>query len=61
MRANRPRAGKGEAAKDERKPATAAMIEQSRMVASSNQFQREPSSSTYSRVPRPMAMSTMPR
>ena len=28
--------------------------------ASSNQFQREPSSSTYSSVPRPTAISAMP-
>ena len=34
---------------------------QSRMNASSNQFQRVPSSSTYSSVPRNTAIVTMPR
>ena len=43
-----------------RKPATTAIIAQSRMVASSNQFQREPSSSTYSRVPSVIAKRMMP-
>ena len=43
-----------------RAPVIAAIQAQLRILASSNQFQREPSSSTYSSVPRPTAIRTMP-
>jgi hypothetical protein len=41
-------------------PAIAAIRAQLRIVASSNQFQREPSSNTYSSVLRATAISTIP-
>jgi hypothetical protein len=41
-------------------PEIPAMSAQSLMVASSNQFHRDPSSSTYSKVPSPIAIRTMP-
>ena len=41
-------------------PETPEIQAQSRIVVSSNQFQRVPSSSTYSSVPRNAAMRTMP-
>ena len=43
-----------------RTPEMPAIQAQFRIVASSNQFQRDPSSSTYSSVPRATAISTMP-